>query len=71
MIGAETAEAINRRIRVANELIRQAVKLIEAAGLSHTTRGAAESTAVDPHLIADLQLSTTALRRAWNGAGQA
>ncbi len=66
----EVAEVINRHLRVANILIRQAVELMEKSDLKRATRANAGTVAIDSQLIGDLQLSTAALRRAWSGASQ-
>ena len=60
----EAAEdLIIRHIRVASTLLRQAVTLVEKVQLQRATDDHRAPLTVDPHLIAELQLSTTALRR--------
>lgn len=68
---AETTEAVNRRVRVANMLIRQALGLVRQANPSRTGRAGGAASVVDAQLLADLQLSMAALRQAWTGAEQA
>lgn len=70
MNGVEETESIKRRIQVASVLIRQATALIEKSQISYPTPDHTPNSAIDSELIAELQLSTSALRRAWAGANQ-
>ena len=61
----EAAETINKYLRVAATLVRQAADLIDKVNLNRTVNNVPPTPiAVDEQLITDLQLSTAALQHA-------